>query len=102
MEWAEGGDSYSLIKKGSKRLPLFKKAGEKAVRFLLGCIILGLEELHKHGILFADLKPENVLLYSDGYAKLTDFGLSKKLNPYEKIEIKNGSPLYIAPEVING
>ena len=43
MEWAEGGDSYSLIKKGSKRLPIYKEAGEKALRFLLGCIILGLE-----------------------------------------------------------
>lgn len=84
MEWAEGGDIYSLIKKGSKRLPLFKKAGEKALRFILGCIILGLEELHSKGVLFADLKPENVLLFGDGYVKLTDFGLSKKLKPNGK------------------
>jgi serine/threonine protein kinase len=32
---------------------------------------------------------------------LTDFGLSKKLKPYGKAEIKNGSPLYIAPEVVD-
>ena len=79
MEYAEGGDSYSLIKKDTARQPLFEKAGEKSLRFLLGCIILGLEELHSQRILFGDLKPENVLLFKDGYAKLTDFGLSQKL-----------------------
>jgi len=71
------------------------------LRFLLGCVILGLEELHNQGILFADLKPENVLLFKDGYAKITDFGLSKKLAHGEKISLYSGSPLYIAPEVTN-
>jgi serine/threonine protein kinase len=55
------------------------------LRFLLGCIILGLEELHSQDVLFADLKPENVLLYKNGYAKITDFGLSKKTLHGEKV-----------------
>lgn len=42
MDWASGGDSISLFQKNSKRQLLFKKAGERASRFLLGCIILGL------------------------------------------------------------
>ena len=97
MEFAEGGDCYSLIKEGSKKQPLFKKTGENGIRFLVGCVILGLEELHSKNILYGDLKPENVLLFEDGYAKLTDFGISKKLNPNSKTHLKSGSPLYLAP-----
>ena len=42
MEWASGGDTYSLIKKNSPKLAEFKLLGEKAVRFIAGCVILGL------------------------------------------------------------
>lgn len=57
MEFAEGGDCYSLIKEGSKRESLFKKTGESGVRFIMGCVILALEELHDKGVLYGDLKP---------------------------------------------
>ena len=63
MEWASGGDTYSLIKKNSPKLNEFKQLGEKAVRFIAGCVILGLEYLHKHDYMYRDLKPENVLLF---------------------------------------
>lgn len=39
-------------------------------------MLLGLEFLHKEGIVYKDLKPENILIGEDGYAKLTDYGLS--------------------------
>lgn len=78
MECATGGDTYSLIKKNSPKVPDYKALGETAVRFIAGCVILGLEFLHKNDYMYRDLKPENVLLFDNGYAKLTDFGLAKK------------------------
>ena len=79
MECARGGDTYTLIDESSPRLSDFKKAGEEAVRFLLGCLILGMEYLHSKKYVYRDLKPENILIFDNGYAKLTDFGLAKEL-----------------------
>lgn len=42
MECAIGGDTYSLIKKNSPKISDFKGLGEKGVRFIAGCVIIGL------------------------------------------------------------
>uniref|UniRef100_A0A3B4AZM4 Ribosomal protein S6 kinase n=1 Tax=Periophthalmus magnuspinnatus TaxID=409849 RepID=A0A3B4AZM4_9GOBI len=51
---------------------------EEAVRIYIGEIILALEHLHKLGIVYRDIKLENILLDSEGHIVLTDFGLSKE------------------------
>lgn len=53
------------------------KFKERSAQFYLANLVLAIEFLHKEGIIYRDLKPENVLIASNGYAKLTDFGLSK-------------------------
>lgn len=67
-------------------------------------IVMGLQELHRHCILYRDLKPENVLLASDGHIVLTDFGLSKMFDDDDKYEHRTttfcGTPEYLAPEII--
>lgn len=57
MEWAEGGDTYSLIKANSPRVKMFKNINEVGLRFILACLILGLEYLHSKQIIYRDLKP---------------------------------------------
>ena len=75
---------------------------EKECKFIVCCIMLGLEYLHTNKIIHRDLKPENIQYYKNGYIHLTDFGIAKQLNnePEEHIIHVSGSPGYMAPETI--
>uniref|UniRef100_A0A669D5L2 non-specific serine/threonine protein kinase n=1 Tax=Oreochromis niloticus TaxID=8128 RepID=A0A669D5L2_ORENI len=76
---------------------------EEAVRIYIGEIILALEHLHKLGIVYRDIKLENILLDSDGHVVLTDFGLSKEfLEEDGRTYSFCGTIEYMAPEIIRG
>uniref|UniRef100_A0A8C2YWZ6 non-specific serine/threonine protein kinase n=1 Tax=Cyclopterus lumpus TaxID=8103 RepID=A0A8C2YWZ6_CYCLU len=77
---------------------------EEAAQIYIGEIILALEHLHKLGIVYRDIKLENILLDSEGHVVLTDFGLSKEFLQEEKERTYSfcGTIEYMAPEIIRG
>ncbi|RLM99334.1 hypothetical protein C2845_PM06G34060 [Panicum miliaceum] len=71
MEFCPGGDLHSLRHRmPSRRFPL------PSARFYAAEVLLALEYLHMMGIVYRDLKPENVLIRADGHIMLTDFDLT--------------------------
>ncbi|KAK6934625.1 Protein kinase domain [Dillenia turbinata] len=71
MEFCPGGDLHTL----RQRQP-GKHFTEQAVKFYVAEVLLALEYLHMLGIVYRDLKPENVLVRDDGHIMLSDFDLS--------------------------
>ena len=76
------------------------KFPEDWCRFYAACVVLALEHMHSQGIVYRDLKPENLLLDRDGYIKVVDYGFAKKVSK-EKTYTVCGTPDYIAPEIIS-
>eukprot|EP00808_Paulinella_micropora_P019269 g33609.t1 len=74
---------------------------EEEARFVVACIVLGFEHLHDNGIVYRDLKPENVLLEPSGYLRIVDFGFAKKIADARTFTLC-GTPEYLSPEVIQG
>ena len=72
---------------------------EEQTKFIAGCVILGLEYLHCNQIVHRDIKPENIIMDENGYAKITDFGLSTHLSKLSTKE-SPGTFSYMAPEII--
>lgn len=100
MEYCNGGDLSTFIDKSGA--PLI----ESTIVQLLGGIADALHCLHGKNILHRDLKPQNILItYEPGQqepvVKLADFGFARHLE-MDLAETFCGSPLYMAPEVLNG
>lgn len=94
LEYLSGGELFMHLEREGIFL-------EDTTCFYLCEIILALEHLHNLGIIYRDLKPENVLLDAQGHVKLTDFGLCKE-HIQEGIVTHTfcGTIEYMAPEIL--
>lgn len=101
FEYCAGGDLFQLIEQ-DKKLP------EETIQKFGRDLAQGLYYLHANNIIYADLKPSNVLMNEYNTLKLCDFGLSKKISDLVKKKDepndnspKSGTPYYMAPELFS-
>mmetsp|Transcript_14646 Transcript_14646/g.31383 ORF Transcript_14646/g.31383 Transcript_14646/m.31383 type:complete len:1053 (-) Transcript_14646:420-3578(-) len=91
----QGGDLLKLQDRWPKgRIP------NQSVKFYMACVVLALEYLHSIDIAYRDLKQENVMLDADGYVKVVDYGLSKRVRGTDQTYTLCGTPQFLAPEII--
>ena len=97
MEYCQGGDITKRIQKDG---PM----NEKMAMVVIYQVLLAINNLHSCGIVHRDIKPDNFLFKTkekDSPIRLTDFGLSKRFQQGGKMTTMVGTPLYVAPEVVD-
>ena len=95
LDYAPGGDLAAQLR-------LRKRFAEEVSKFYICEIALALGELHKHDIIFRDLKPDNIVIDKEGHILLTDFGLSRSgVSDRKDANSFCGSIAYLAPEMLN-
>jgi len=93
MECISGGELFTHLRRE-------KKFTDEQAKFYGATIAQCFDYMHSKNIVHRDLKPENILMGKDGYAKLTDFGFAKIIEPGARTYTLCGTPEYIAPEVL--
>jgi len=99
MDLVPGGELFGIMPQDG--MPMW------SARFYASEILIAMEYVHSQGVVFRDLKPENVLIDGGGHVKLTDFGFAKQLTTdvhtglRQRAQTWVGTPEYMAPEILN-
>lgn len=97
LEYCQGGELFFHLQQQYSQ-----KFDENTTRFYSAEVLAALSELHANGIVYRDLKPENVLLDAHGHVKLADFGFAKQdMGSGQRTYSFCGSPEYLSPEMVN-
>ncbi|XP_020553477.1 serine/threonine-protein kinase ATG1c isoform X1 [Sesamum indicum] len=97
LEYCKGGDLSMYIQQSQGRVP------EATAKHFMQQLAEGLKVLRENNFIHRDLKPQNLLLSTDGdncILKIADFGFARSLQPRGLAETLCGSPLYMAPEIM--
>lgn len=89
MEFVPGGEMFSYLRAS-------RSFSNSMARFYASEIVCALEYIHSLGIVYRDLKPENLMLSKEGHIKMADFGFAKELR--DRTYTICGTPDYLAPE----
>jgi len=89
--YVPGGELFSYLRS-------MKRFHSSTALFYTAEVVSALGYLHSLGIIYRDIKPENLLLDGEGHLKIVDFGFSKEVR--DKTWTLCGTPEYIAPEII--
>lgn len=119
-EYIDGPDLWSVIYEPQTvgyEPGKLRDATDTLLRLYCACIVHALSHIHNHGIVYRDLKPENLIVARNGYLKVVDFGFAKqlpfytatrdnshttKLHAHFKAFTLCGTGEYLSPEVILG
>ena len=93
LEVCLGGELFTILRK-------MRSFDEQTAKFYSACVIEAFGYMHNKNIIYRDLKPENLVLTTDGYLKVTDFGFAKVVP--NKTFTLCGTPDYLAPEIVTG
>ncbi|CAD8079118.1 unnamed protein product [Paramecium primaurelia] len=91
LEYIQGGELFTYLRNAGT-------VQNEEAQFYSAQVVLMFEYLHTKNIVYRDLKPENLLVQSDGYLKLTDFGFAKVVE--DRTYTLCGTPEYLAPEIL--
>jgi serine/threonine protein kinase len=84
LEYASGGDLHTLLRRNGS-------LDHDSTRFVIGSVAAALSSIHELGFVFADCKPENILITETGHIKITDFGGCRPVTQEAKLLVDGSS-----------
>merc|ERR1719447_2753619 len=88
-----GGELFTILRR-------HRYFDDKTAKFMAACVVEAFGYMHSLNVIYRDLKPENLVLDSEGYLKVADFGFAKQI--VDQTYALCGTPEYFAPEIVTG